>query len=333
MSVAGFVAHYVHFLDPFLQAQRAEQLPDHPDHKHSPVLLLAGYSYGAMITTQLPSLETILAIFKTPVSGSPAAEIRLRAEYMADTENTVLGSARAAAVGRQNSRSSPRKAMAMRVGGDEQNRKSHDMGRRSFSLEAEEKFRDILAKARKGHKTPLSVSTMPKKPCTTVVQSVSSEQSKKETEIRIQAPPAMTIFQPAYLLISPLQGIVTHLATMSFSNPFGKKTNDGPPKASPDATASAAESNAVTWAWEAEHKLTSNPTFAVYGDQDVFVSAKKLRDWVGRLQAAPGSTFHAHEVSTAGHFWAEEGVLYTMRNAVRTFAEGLLISEPMRSGP
>ncbi|OIW22694.1 hypothetical protein CONLIGDRAFT_152824 [Coniochaeta ligniaria NRRL 30616] len=329
MSVAGFVTHYVHFLDPFRQAVPAEHPPEQPGNKQNPVLLLAGYSYGAMITTQLPSLDAILETFKNPVSGSPAAEIRLRAEYMADTENAVLGSARTAALDRQMSKS-PRKAMAMRIGGDEQNRKSHDMPRRSFSLEAEEKFRDLITKARKGHRAVTPVSASHKK-------LIPDEQAKKETELHIKAIPAMTSFQPAYLLISPLQGIVTHLATMSFTNLFGKKTagapHDRPTKTDRDGSRTPAEPNGPALAWEAEHKLVSNPTLAVYGDQDVFVAAKRLRDWARRLEAAPKSHFRAHEISTAGHFWTEEGVLYIMRDAVRTFAERLLIPEPMLSEP
>ncbi|KAH8906461.1 hypothetical protein BR93DRAFT_880780 [Coniochaeta sp. PMI_546] len=313
MSVAGFVAHYVHFLDPFRQARPTEAQPSQtPENKRSPVFLFAGYSYGAMITTQLPSLETILAIFKAPISGSPAAEIRLRAEYMADTENAVLASARTAALDRQNNKS-PKKAMAMRIGGDEQNRKSHDLPRRSFSLEAEEKFRDLITKARKGHRAVSAVS--------------------KEAETHIQVVSGMTSFQPAYLLISPLQGIVTHLATMSFTNLFGKKAAKAPhdraSKTDRDGSRTPAETNAPALASEAEHKLVSNPTLAVYGDQDVFVAAKKLREWAQRLETTPKSRFRAHEISTAGHFWTEEGVLYIMRDAVRTFAEGLLIPELM----
>lgn len=282
-----------------------------------------------MITTQLPGLDSMLEIFKTPATGSPAAEIRLRAEYMADVENTVLGGARTAALDRQNGRS-PRKAMAMRVGGDEQNRKSHETGRRSFSLEAEERFRDMLGKARKGHKKGSSAPATPKKTSPAAGRSVSNDRGKREMEERIPALSAMTRFQPAYLLISPLQGMIVHLATMSFSSVFGKKTDDRPSKTSPDSTTSPTENNSAALALQAEHKLVSNPTLAVFGDQDVFVAVKKLRDWTKRLQAAPASRFLAHEISTAGHFWTEDGVLYTMRDAVRTFAGGLLTSEPGR---
>lgn len=334
MSVAGFVAHYVHFLDPFRQAAPAEQASKQSQNKHTPVFLLAGYSYGAMITTQLPSLDTILATFQTPLSGSPAAEIRQRAQYMADTENAVLGSARTAAVDRQNCKS-PRKAMAMRIGGDEQNRKSHDLPRRSFSLEAEERVRELITKARKGHRSVSSTSVLQRKPSATVVRTVADEQAKKETELRIQAVPDMTSFQPAYLLVSPLQGIVTHFATMSFANPFGKKTarvsNHRPSKTDPDGSRAAMEPKSEVLAWETEHKLINNPTLAIYGDQDIFVAAKKLRDWASRLEAAPKSRFRAHEISTAGHFWHGERDLYIMRDAVKTFAGGLVTPEPALS--
>ncbi|KAB5585001.1 Alpha/Beta hydrolase protein [Coniochaeta sp. 2T2.1] len=329
MSVAGFVAHYAHFLDPFKRAEPADHLPIPQTAQHTPVLLFAGYSYGAMITTQLPSVDTILATFKSPESGTPAAEIRLRAEYMADTENAILASARAAALERQSGSApmSPRRAMAMRIGGDEQNRKSHDLPRRSFSLDADQKFKDMINKARKGHgKRASSVSVLQRKASGTV----SSDHLKDGTGVNIKILGTMTRFQPAYLLISPIQGYVANLATMSISYPFGKKAAKPPKstKTDQDDTRSPTELNPGHLAWEAEHKLTSNPTLAIYGDRDVFVAAKSLRNWSKRLEAVPASQFRAHEVSTAGHFWTEEGVLFIMRDAVKTFANLLLTSEP-----
>jgi len=112
---------------------------------------------------------------------------------------------------------------------------------------------------------------------------------------------------------------------------FGKKTTATKPQDDRESTPEDAgagtpptEMSSAELAREAELKLLSNPTLAVYGDRDVFVSAKKLRDWARRLEAAPGSRFRAHEVSTAGHFWTEEGVLFILRDAVKTFARGLI---------
>ena len=115
---------------------------------------MGGYSYGAMITTQIPRLEDIHALFQTPLRGSPAAEIRHRAEHLAATQNTVLGEARIAATHKEGVRS-PRRSLGLRVGGDEDNRKSHETPHVSFSFEAEERIRkgvaDMVSKARRGH--------------------------------------------------------------------------------------------------------------------------------------------------------------------------------------
>jgi len=130
---------------------------------------------------------------------------------------------------------------------------------------------------------------------------------------------------PAYLLISPLQGVITNLATMSFSasiarsgwNPFGRKAEEPGLEAKDveDKTAGSAE---------AEEKLIRNPSLAIYGDRDGFVAAKRLREWASRLENVSESRFRAHEVSNAGHFWTQGKAAYVMRDAVRTFAGGLL---------
>ncbi|KAL6360069.1 hypothetical protein LRP88_05768 [Fusarium phalaenopsidis] len=111
--------------------------------------------------------------------------------------------------------------------------------------------------------------------------------------------------KPAYFVISPLQGLVTHLATMSLVPTALVKNRD------PHDVA-------------AEEKLIWNPTLAVYGDTDVFVAVHRLRAWTARLGDRPGSGFRGREITTAGHFWVEEGVLDTMKDAVGGFAEELL---------
>ncbi|KAF4479172.1 hypothetical protein CGGC5_v011766 [Colletotrichum fructicola Nara gc5] len=160
MSFIGFMVYYMHFLDPFgprisrsPSTARAPSPPDAPPGSSTsdqPVLLLGGYSYGAMITTQIPPIAHILAQFKAPAVGSAAADIRLRAQHLAEQQNVILASARAA-----QSTSPRKKYLGMRVGGDEDTqRKSHD-SRRSFSMDAEDKIRrgvnELLAKTKRHH--------------------------------------------------------------------------------------------------------------------------------------------------------------------------------------
>src|SRR3569833_1520745 len=147
MSFAAFMYYYAHFLDPFGDGSASPASPRSRDPE-TPILLLAGYSYGGLITTLLPSVQTKLAPLERPAAGSAAAEIRLRAASLAHSQNTVLSSARAAALLPKSPSLPRRKTLGVRVGGDEElGRSSHD-ARRSFSLE--ETMSDLVARAKSG---------------------------------------------------------------------------------------------------------------------------------------------------------------------------------------
>ncbi|KAL2268229.1 hypothetical protein VTJ83DRAFT_3075 [Remersonia thermophila] len=343
-SVVGFLLHYVHFLDPFRLPPRST--PTDPPHGApapegeeetsqvriraptptppegagaSPVFLSGGYSYGAMITSQLPSLATMAALFDAPELGSHAAEIRLRAQHLAEAQNAVLAAAREAAADRLRPASPRRHVGGLRVGGDEEGRKSHET-RRSRSAEFEEAIRhgvhELLARTRKAHG---------QKPDKSPDGTAAGDPSPREHPQPARLPPVAdrTAFRPAYLLVSPLQGIVTNLAAMSFpalpslsAKPwFGK-----PPPLRDDEAASEAMAEEE----EAESKLVQSPTLAIYGDDDVFVPVRKLRAWKSRLEAVRPSLFRAHEVPSAGHFWAQGNAASTLREAVKAFASSLL---------
>lgn len=312
MTFVGFIIHYVHNLDPFRRrSDTALSSPRISDPNltnlqyEPPVLLLAGYSYGAMVTTHLPPLDAVLKPFISPSVDSDAAQIRLRAEHLAEQQNVVLGSARSAMTTHSSHRS--RSNLGVRVGGDEGGspRKSHEShGRRSFSLDAEDRLRrgvsELIGKTRAGRHGHRLFHHIPVVP---------SEETPKSNEVDDKALPMANIIipLPAYLMVSPLQGLVTHLATMSLVPSALAKAKDPEDEA-------------------AEEKLVRHPSLAIYGDKDVFVPATKLRAWADRLSAQPGSQFHAEEIATAGHFWAEEGVLYQMKDQVDRFADSLLQS-------
>lgn len=326
-TIVAFIVYYVHHLDPFrphssssdvfgpspdtLSPPSDAPLPTIPPPT-PPVLLLGGYSYGAMITSQIPPLHVILEPFASPLAGSDAAEVRLRAEHLAQQQNVVLASARSVMLERGIRSPSKR---GVRIGGDEGGspRKSHEShgGRRSFSLDAEDKIRrgvhDFVAKAksgRHGHRLFHAkldsydrAITPPKLP----------PPPEPQPDEQLAAIRNLTIPGAAYLLVSPLQGLVTHLATMSLV-PTALAKQKSPQEA------------------EAEEKLVRNPTLAVFGDTDVFVASHKLRGWAARIEGRQGSKFKAHEITTAGHFWVEEGVLYRMRDEVAAFADKILMN-------
>ncbi|KAH8885799.1 hypothetical protein GQ53DRAFT_584849, partial [Thozetella sp. PMI_491] len=308
MSVAGFLVYYSHYLNPF---STAPSLPGLLGAR--PVFLFAGYSYGGNIVMQLPALSTILSSFEAPATGSPAAEIRMRAQHTAEMQNTVLASARAVATKPHgNGERSPRKSLGVRIGGDEENRSSHD-SRRSFSFDPDEIKKgvaDIMHKTarRSGHRKshhhgaqdPESVSGG--RPDTT----------EGEREQHLPAVSDLIRHRPAYLLISPPQGVFRNILNLSFTNPFSRKLRrstsqplPSPPAELPPGSSADRESRDSPETSEAEHKLIQNATFVIYGDQDVFIPLKRTREWAASLQAAPDSLFRAHEVSRAGHFWVE----------------------------
>ncbi|KAI2782501.1 Alpha/Beta hydrolase protein [Daldinia loculata] len=298
MSVVGFLVYYLHYLG----APRNELRPIEADENSTPTLLLAGYSYGAMVTLQLPPLDSYLSHFASPATHTAFADIRLRAQHLAE-EQVIMFTTPA----------SPRKSLGMRVGGNEDiSPKARDK-QRAHSLDPEEKIRrgvrDILSRSKFIHRRrnipPVDQGTGGdiEVPCLEHVNNL----------IR---------FRTAYLLVSPPLGFVTNLATMSFtmsfSNLWAKKKKGGPAKNHEDDR--KREEGEV----EAEAKLTANPTLAIYGDQDSFLSMKKMRDWATQLSGAEGSQFRYVEVSTAGHFWIEHGVAHELREAVYTFSARLV---------
>ncbi|KAL7620586.1 hypothetical protein AAE478_009581 [Parahypoxylon ruwenzoriense] len=294
MSVAGFLVYYVHYLQP------PQRPPNATDESVPPTLLSAGYSYGAMVTIQLPPLDSILSHFTSPATYTALADIRLRAQHLAE-QQTVISTAP----------SSPRKSLGMRVGGDEDTSPQHIYDRpRTRSFDREERIRkgvrDLLSRTKliqtRHDGDPTSQSGKPQR-----------------QEPRLEKIDDLVRFRSAYLVVSPPLGIATNLATMTFSNPFSTwsiRRRGGSPSTKKHRTKEEEE------AAEAEEKFIINPALAIYGDQDGFLAVKKMRDWTNRLSSAEGSQFHDVQVSGAGHFWVEEGVLHKLREAVLSFATG-----------
>ncbi|KAF9869659.1 putative acid phosphatase [Colletotrichum karsti] len=325
MSFVGFMVYYMHYLDPFgpgaLRSPSAARTPSPPDMRSGPsspehpLLLLGGYSYGAMVTTQIPPIKYILAQFKSPAVGSAAADIRLRAQHLAEQQNVILASARAA-----QSTSPRKKYLGMRVGGDEDSqRKSHD-SKRSFSLDAEDKIRrgvnDLLAKTKRHH------HHLHRHKDDVLPEEKEEDTPAPDAPAALEEVVGLTQMRTAYLLVSPLQGVITHLATMSFlptsvgRGLFARAPSKSREQGAPTYTSDHRQLS--------ESKLVENPTLALFGDKDVFVPVAKLRSWVERLEHVDGSHFRGEEVASAGHFWAEGKVAHVLRDKVAEFAGGLV---------
>lgn len=113
----------------------------------------------------------------------------------------------------------------------------------------------------------------------------------EQPEVLIVAP------EVKYLLISPLTPPVSTLAAPA----LGQKP----------------------WNRSSEADLRTiglSSSLAIYGDQDIFASAKKTRDWSDHMKSTHGSTFSSVEITGAGHFWVEQGVERQLRDALRKWS-------------
>lgn len=310
MSVVGFLAHYIHYLKPPQQSDKENDRP----FAAQPRMLMAGYSYGAMVTLKVPTLETILVSFGSPLIHTAAADIRLRAQHLAEQQSTILSTP-----------ASPRKSLGMRVGGvdDDLPRKSHDKPHRAHSIDREDRIRKGVHELLERTKLIHHHHHHSKKHD---AENKSTNPHEAHVEKSMQVVEDMTAFNCAYLVVSPPHGLMSNLATMTLPNPFAgwpsRKSRQPHKSVSDDANqAQTAVSESAGDAGDA--KLVQNPTLAVYGDADAFLALRKIRDWAAKLDSTPDSAFHYLEVAGAGHFWVEDDSFYRLRDAVEEFAGGL----------
>ncbi|KAM3514192.1 hypothetical protein MY11210_002183 [Beauveria gryllotalpidicola] len=343
-SFVAFLAYYIHHLDSFKSADAVgqddgDEPPRHhnvvngePIHKpvdRRHVLVVGGYSYGSLIAAELPPLETILEPFASPSSASNEGQIRLRAASLAEQQNILDRLTRVALLEMSAKRSPSQRGV--RVGGDEgslsperarRSAEGSGGGRRSRSVsrELEEKLHELVAKAnssiaaRNSHHRHIFAET------TTTLEKLPEENGDMAPTVkkpRAHQPaaqgrlPQIASFQvpkQAYVLLSPIPGLASHLVTLRLLP--GALSRARRPEDDP-----------------AEAKLLRHPTLAVHGDADSFVLPYKAREWMARLAGAQGSRFQSVGVPTAGHFWAEEGVLDKMLDLVEEFVRGLVVDD------
>ncbi|MCJ1276335.1 hypothetical protein MMC21_004140 [Puttea exsequens] len=152
-SFAGFFIHYIEGLHRGnLESENSKigsSMPsrtasDHDSTMQPPAetskgmtLILGGYSYGSLITTYLPSTETILRRFESVSKGTAEAEIRLRAISLSSQWHKDARLQEEACKDPHDKIRFSARALAIAIGGDESEfgtrRHSHD-GRRSMDV-------------------------------------------------------------------------------------------------------------------------------------------------------------------------------------------------------
>jgi hypothetical protein len=110
----------------------------------------------------------------------------------------------------------------------------------------------------------------------------------------------VTVPEIRYLLISPLMPPISTVLAPLLGHKFWSKPRAG-----------------------SEDVIGKHATLAIYGDQDMFTSAKRLREWSEHLKSAQGSQFSSVEVAGAGHFWVESGAEVKLRAALGEWEAGI----------
>ena len=307
VSFAGFVTYYLQYLQAHDEAavmspvtstitagqDLSNPVASSPGRGSTPQfrLLLAGYSYGSLMLSRLPSVTAIIERFQSAECGTAAAEIILRAKRLAqETHETMQASQTpisprgrqlapedAAGVHHTHGKPSP-----VTVGGEEtdpsERRKSRD-SRRSADI------------VRKGAEVPHRIKAHIRRQSSSV-KTGPTHQSPNSLIDSGQAPRV----SPSYLLVSPLLPPVSHALCppSSISSLLGK--------AKPDPSTGVGK--------------LDRPTLAIWGAADSFTSNRKLRTWAEKLSSESASDFEWAQIEGAGHFWREAGVMQELQQRI-----------------
>ncbi|KAI4153497.1 MAG: hypothetical protein LQ340_002285 [Diploschistes diacapsis] len=251
-------------------------------------LVLGGYSYGSLMSSQLPDIETIIAIFTQPVKGSAAAEIRLRALHLSKEWSIEARRSRL----RERTLAVEDSLEGSAYGGDE-----YAPSTRRTSRE----FRRSLDVVRKGVEVSKAHLHLRKGSSEEMSRSAVSEEQLESLCI-----PRPNIGR---LLISPVLPPVSSFLTMFGKQwrPLGSSSSVSLPN-----TAAKVQSD-------------RNRTFAVFGDNDFFTSSKKLQKWATSLANPLDSGFSYKEVAGAGHFWQEQGAKTELERSIVSWLKLLTV--------
>lgn len=122
---------------------------------------------------------------------------------------------------------------------------------------------------------------------------------------RYTGPSEIPVASPSvsYLLISPILPPVTFFTAMSLFKPHG--------------TLDVVIKETRIKSRRPEENLTTHQSLAIYGDDDVFTSVRKLQKWCTELKEIPDSQFQHQEVHDAGHFWLNDAAVSRLKTLIR----------------
>ncbi|KAL5117651.1 hypothetical protein ACEQ8H_004399 [Pleosporales sp. CAS-2024a] len=282
-SFAAFFMHYMCYLQPCPELpvpKEASTEPLAPELTTTvPVVILGGYSYGSLILRHLPPIPSILQPFAAPIAGFANNEIIIRARKLAGQSNIFWSN-----IARDQERESrPRKK-------DHEPKLSLTMGGEETTPEKRRSSREVRRSIDRGPSGEFGnrLLTFSHGHCRRNQDSLSS------LIVQTAKCAPMTMPQVRYLLVSPLTPPVSTLAAPALGNQFWHRRRAS-----------------------SEDVIGQHIALAVYGGQDMFTSAKRIRDWSEQMKALQGSRFSSVEVANAGHFWMEADAEEKLRSALR----------------
>jgi pimeloyl-ACP methyl ester carboxylesterase len=262
-----------------------------------PVLVLGGYSYGSLIASHLPTLDTIQDIISSTHEGSLVNDIRSRALELAKKvpEHLDLHISRGRnSIHGTNDTSSSSSPRGLAIGGHESALHDRRVSKDSLKHNVEADFiRQRVDKVRDK------------------LGSRSSKQLVLEPDHAVSLHDISILPRVTYLLVSPLLPPVSGLTTMFSELKFEWRS-------SRDSNTSHDTMVSV------RTNLTQNPTLAIYGSKDKFTSSRKLHRWADGLKSMSNSSFASQEIQGAGHFWIEDGVESGLCHAVQKWISDLV---------
>lgn len=242
---------------------------------HAIQLILGGYSYGSLITSHLPDPQEIVKSLFEAEDGTAMAEIKSRAGSLAVQVTEEFKATRISLeTSRSRSMSSPN---ATKHG------HTLSVGGEETSPEKRRQSHEgrLSSDLRRSIDLPRKIASLKRK----------NHQKHESTAVTSNSEPPRLHVEASYLLISPLLPPVSSLATLPFGFRSLRHNHE-----------------------ELSKRLSLNHSLAVFGNDDMFTSAHKLRKWAKTISEAQNSAFHYVEIEHAGHFWRDHGV----QNALRT---------------
>lgn len=306
-SFAACFVHYMSYIQPEILARPRSGSDSSPDTLHSnktktksktksklsPVIVLGGYSYGSLILRNLPPLPTILHPFTHPFPGSAASEILLRAHKLAEQSNTEWTHTAARSFTQtppKRGRKGHEHKLALTMGGEEtspeKRRSSRDV-RRSLEGSAGQRIKTRLRSM--SHRRREDDGSGGGAGSPTTPSGLEADGAEKDED----AEDTFLLPEIRYLLISPLTPPISTLLAPALGHKFWHRSRDG-----------------------AHEIVSKHPTLAIYGDQDMFTSARRVRDWAESLRGVGAASLESVEVQGAGHFWHEREVGERLRYAL-----------------